>query len=344
MKRINGIILIIAALLSLASCADSSSFEIAGKWKNTGSDGFGQAQPGAIIAFDGTNCNFYSPSDTYAFYKDGNHYVLDITSLLFEENLSLIVNVKDKNHLEISGENWIVEMTRLSEDDADHYTANDHIVSENYIEQISTVYNEDSLIDASVGEYVYFGSYEQDNNVTNGNEAIEWLVLEKEEDKILVVSKYALDCQPYNTEWTDITWESCTLRNWLNDIFLNKAFTEEERTMIPIVTVNADNNPDYSTNVGGYTEDQVFLLSISEANHYFGTDDARKCIATDYAITKGALASTWWWLRSPGSKSNYAALVEHTGSVWTVGTYVSNGNDAVRPAMWIDLTANTINS
>ena len=265
MKRINGIILIIAALLSLASCADSSSFEIAGKWKNTGSDGFGQAQPGAIIAFDGTNCNFYSPSDTYAFYKDGNHYVLDITSLLFEENLSLIVNVKDKNHLEISGENWIVEMTRLSEDDADHYTANDHIVSENYIEQISTVYNEDSLIDASVGEYVYFGSYEQDNNVTNGNEAIEWLVLEKEEDKILVVSKYALDCQPYNTEWTDITWESCTLRNWLNDIFLNKAFTEEERTMIPIVTVNADNNPDYSTNVGGYTEDQVFLLSISEA-------------------------------------------------------------------------------
>ena len=82
------------------------------------------------------------------------------------------------------------------------------------------------------------------------------------------------------------------------------------------------------------------------AKHFrsFCTDDAKKCIATDYAITKGALASTWWWLRSPGSKSNYAALVEHTGSVWTVGTYVSNGNDAVRPAMWIDLTANTINS
>ena len=113
MKRIIGIGLIIVILLALVGCAGGGSFDIAGKWKNTGSDGFGQAQPGSIVVFDGTNCNFYSPSDTYAFYKDGNHYTLDVTSFLFSDNLSLTVNVKDKDHVEITNGNWIVEMTRV---------------------------------------------------------------------------------------------------------------------------------------------------------------------------------------------------------------------------------------
>ena len=112
MKKIVSLLLVGLMFFSLTSCG-GGSFEIAGKWKNTGSDGFGQAQPGAIIVFDGTNCNFYSPSDTYAFYKDGNRYILDLTSFLFGENLSFNVNVKDKDHIEISDGDWVVEMTRV---------------------------------------------------------------------------------------------------------------------------------------------------------------------------------------------------------------------------------------
>lgn len=77
------------------------SYDITGKWKSVGSSGFGQAQPGAIIVFDGNNCNFYSPNDTYAFYLDGNRYVLDITSLL-GESLSFTVNIVDDNNIDIS--------------------------------------------------------------------------------------------------------------------------------------------------------------------------------------------------------------------------------------------------
>jgi hypothetical protein len=78
-----------------------SDFAIEGKWKSVGDHGFGQAQPGAIVVFDGVNCNFYSPQDTYAFYEDGGGYRLDVTSLLFAENLSFAVKLIDRDQIEI---------------------------------------------------------------------------------------------------------------------------------------------------------------------------------------------------------------------------------------------------
>jgi uncharacterized repeat protein (TIGR02543 family) len=72
-----------------------------------------------------------------------------------------------------------------------------------------------------------FGTYEQDNNLANGAEDIEWLVLEKKDGKALLLSKYALVTKPYNEEDTDVTWESCTLRSWLNGEFY-KAISDHE--------------------------------------------------------------------------------------------------------------------
>jgi hypothetical protein len=81
----------------------SGDFVIEGKWKQVGEKTFGQAQEGAIIVFDGTHCNFYSPQDTYAFYKNGGKYQLDITSLLFAENFSFKVEIIDENNISIRG-------------------------------------------------------------------------------------------------------------------------------------------------------------------------------------------------------------------------------------------------
>ena len=80
----------------------TGDFYIEGKWKSVGDYGFGQAQPGSIVAFDGTNCNFFSPQDTYAFYKDGDKYVLDTTSFLTSENVSFTVTIIDEDNIEIS--------------------------------------------------------------------------------------------------------------------------------------------------------------------------------------------------------------------------------------------------
>lgn len=78
------------------------SYDITGKWKSIGESGFGQAQPGAVIVFDGDRCNFYSPNDTYAFYLDGDRYVLNLTTPL-GESLEKTVNIIDDDNIEIAG-------------------------------------------------------------------------------------------------------------------------------------------------------------------------------------------------------------------------------------------------
>jgi len=200
-----------------------------------------------------------------------------------------------------------------------------------------------------VGDTYKFGSYEQDNNTSNGKEEIEWQVLAKEGTKILVISKYALDCKQYNTSYTSVTWETCSLRTWLNGTFYDTAFGATQKAMIQKTTVSADKNPSYSTNPGNATSDNVFLLSITEVNKYFSSNEARKCVPTAYAIAQGAYTSSsytvggkatcWWWLRSPGSSQDYAASVSLVGSVRSFGGLVLSALGCVRPALWIDLAS-----
>ncbi len=196
------------------------------------------------------------------------------------------------------------------------------------------------LTNMTVGSIIRFGFYEQDNNTSNGKEEIEWKVLAVEGNKALIISQYALDCQPYNTSDTSVTWETCTLRKWLNETFYNAAFGTYHQQMVSSSTVTADKNPDYSTNPGNSTTDQVFLLSNTEAIKYFTSDSVRQCQGTAYCHAQGAFdgnGNCWWWLRSPGYFSDHAADVDHVGSVSNYGFDVDNDHDAVRPALWINL-------
>ena len=206
----------------------------------------------------------------------------------------------------------------------------------------------EKLKNLAVGDIVYFGKYEQDNDASNGAEYIEWIVLAKKVDSCLVISKYALDCKPYNEKDESVTWSTSSLRNWLNNDFLNKAFTEEEINQIPTVQVAADENPSNRTNPGVATPDKIFLLSIKEAKQFFATDEARRCAPTAYAKAQGAYTSSdyqtssgkftcWWWLRSPGGNQGYAATVNRAGDVRYDGYGVNCGYDSVRPALWITL-------
>ena len=86
----------------------AKSFDIVGKWKNVGDTGLGLAEPGAIVVFNGTHCNFFSPNDTYAFYKDGDTYVLDVTGLL-GGSFSKTVTIKDENNIEVGN----ISLTRI---------------------------------------------------------------------------------------------------------------------------------------------------------------------------------------------------------------------------------------
>ena len=183
--------------------------------------------------------------------------------------------------------------------------------------------------------------------MSNGKELIEWIVLDELDGTALLISKYALDCQEYHTAFSSVTWETSSLREWLNGTFLSAAFSEEERAMIPSVSVSADKNPSSNTSPGNSTTDQVFLLSITEADNYFSSDETRKCAPTAYAIEQGAWtnkeykvdgkATCWWWLRSLGTDSDNAAHVRSDGFIDDFGNAVFYSDGAVRPALWVNL-------
>lgn len=195
-----------------------------------------------------------------------------------------------------------------------------------------------------VGSHIYIGEYEQNNDTSDGRDVIEWIVLDKQEDKLLVISRYGLDCQVYYTEYEDTSWETSTLREWLNSTFYEETFSSIEKRMILDTELKAEPNPEYDTPAGNDTTDRVFVLSIDEANRYFKNDAARMCSATPYSYAQGTWEAEngccWWWLRTPGYGgygTNYAAFVDTDGSVATFGYGVSNDNSSVRPAMWISI-------
>ena len=104
------------------------------------------------------------------------------------------------------------------------------------------------------GDYLIFGTYEQDGVYSNGPEPIEWMILEENENGTLLLSRYVLEVKPYNEERGNTEWETCTLRKWLNDDFCHEAFTDDQIALINDTTLK---NPE-STSI------RDFLCSIKK--------------------------------------------------------------------------------
>jgi|GEM_PF-1907796 len=218
---------------------------------------------------------------------------------------------------------------------------------------------------------IYFGTYQQSDDGQGGynTDPIKWRVLQNADGHLLLLSDQNLDAVQYNTNRTSVTWETSTIRSWLNGYgsavnqagtdysvspaasFLGTAFTTGEQASIPAVTVVNDNNPEYGTAGGNNTTDKLFLLSIAEAmttgfgftDNYSGTD-VRKAGNTDYAKSRGVCtySSTGcgdWWLRSPGDNADYVAFVNFGGYVVDDGYRVDISDVGVRPAFNIDLNS-----
>ena len=188
-----------------------------------------------------------------------------------------------------------------------------------------------------VGNTVTFGACEQDNNPENGAEAIEWLVLENDGKTAKLISKYIIDCIQFNELWLETTWETCSLRQWLNSEFVNAAFSDEEQARLEMVTVTARKNQDYNTDPGNDTEDRVFLLNIQEANKLLPSGADRACQATAYAKAHGIIVvrdqNSWWWLRSPGASAKGLAIVTEDGSINASGIASPSDNTGIRPVI-----------
>ncbi len=208
-----------------------------------------------------------------------------------------------------------------------------------------STYDIDDVSDIStlcIGDRIIFGTYEQDNDISNGAEDISWIVLAIEDDEALLITEYLLDCVPYSEGGWVIFWVDCTLRTWMNDTFYNAAFTSEEQEKIVVSTLVNDGQPTGVLEGCRDTDDKIFAMSIDEVKAYFANDDSRQAYATDFAKANGCyvddeLGTSYWWLRSPGDFIYYAANVNRSGGIDSDGLNVDFYTLTARPTCWVKL-------
>lgn len=185
--------------------------------------------------------------------------------------------------------------------------------------------NREWLVPYEVGGFFTFGRYEQDGNEENGPEPLEWLVLDDQDGKVLLLSRYVLDTVTYSASaYSRPSWEKSALRSWMNEAFAASAFTDQESALL----------------IGD--PDPVFALTGKELNTFLPAKSARKAIPTVWAKNRGVWTSgsgyCYWWLKDLNAGASIARFITTDGSpAWYHVTATQRG---VRPAIRIDLWAN----
>ena len=210
------------------------------------------------------------------------------------------------------------------------FAYNKSVFEETTSKSESSSQKKDNNPDYKIGETIEFGNYPQDKDGTE--KPIEWIVMKKEGNQVLLLSKYVLDSKSYNEGWGDVTWETSDIRQWLNNEFYTTAFNKAEKAKIQTSLIKNEYND---------TEDKVFLLSEKEAETLFSNDDERIAKATGYAEKSGVYVNekkeSVWWLRSMGYSSSRAAEVKYNGWVDQDGPSVDCMDGGVRPALHLNL-------
>ena len=203
--------------------------------------------------------------------------------------------------------------------------------------------------DLEPGSLITLGQYEQDGNISNGPEPIQWLVLTSENSEVLVVSTLGLDTLPFNSHQEKVVWEDSSIRKWLSDTFYEDAFSNEEKQIIAEKTILPHANTGYPyCDQGHPTTDPIFLLSAEEYltclyNNEEIDPKYREGIPSNYLLHKGVDvydyhegSRSWWWLRTSSNYNDKACFVSAMGSKDVyVGYSVSTSGGMIRPAMWV---------
>ncbi len=189
----------------------------------------------------------------------------------------------------------------------------------------------DVFSDVKTGSIVTFGNY--------AGEDIEWKVIDENDDSVLLLSQYVLDFKAYNDTDAKVTWETCTLRKWLNEDFINTSFTPEEMGSIQLTHLVNPDNPNRGISGGNDTDDRVFILSLDEVYKYFGAEADRLAKPTEQALSGKSSdvlykGHCFWLVRTPGQNKNTVSSINSEGTL-TDGWVVYNDNTGVRPAMWV---------
>ena len=258
-----------------------------------------------------------------------------ISAIIFIVVLSCVISIFVTNSKNAKKENNIINSTISS-------NISESIKSTTLLTNVSTT---DSIDETTVfheevqNTNIYDFSSNSVGDIIEFGYGFSWRILAKESDKILVISENSIGFKQFDDNaWEDdkVTWEECTLRQWIND-FYGDIFGDEENSMILTTKVINSKVNEFGESGGNDTYDKFFLLSVDEAEKYFKKDEDRIYFeenSNKYLTPEDLYCA--WWLRDPGMNNYYMSAVTGAGYISHEG-FKSYDSLAVRPAMWLKI-------
>lgn len=204
-----------------------------------------------------------------------------------------------------------------------------------------------SLEKAKAGDFITYGSYIQTPASDGGRQDLEWIVLDRQPEKVLLLTRYVIALAPFHETGEPVTWADSSLREMLNGDFYEDAFLPEEKSRILTASNSTTANPDRGTSGGAETDDYVFLLCQEDAAYYMDSDYTQwefgSAQPTEAAKQEGVYVDeetgcSPWWLRSPGYDEYSIMFMQPDGTPYIPGANADiDYYYGVRPAIWVSI-------
>lgn len=174
-------------------------------------------------------------------------------------------------------------------------------------------------------DIIKFGRYDKENDSLlyykyRSLPEIDWIVLDKQDKKLLLVSKDIIEIYPYekSLDKEKTSWEKCSLNTWLNHNFLDYAFDSEEKNMI----------------IG----EEISILSESEIKKYLLD---KRAYFTNYVkykverfLDRNKLLKPEWWIRLDSPYKDNFTIVKEDGKLYDMPIFSIGAG--VRPMIWVN--------
>lgn len=215
----------------------------------------------------------------------------------------------------------------------------EEVTDENYISRLKKV---DFVNDKATVEGIDFA---RKNGHYYYSTPIEWEVLEQDDDNYLLISKKILD---YHT-FTDF-WHKSDMRSWLNEEFINIAFSSEEKLSMNSITQITLYHPYEDAYIDRKepqyieTSDYVTLLDENEVQkaaygYDSGKEEAESRVAYGSAYANLDEKSDRWWIRG-SAVWNYGNLQEkYITSKGAFSSWYGTYSYGVRPVVKVKKSA-----
>ena len=191
------------------------------------------------------------------------------------------------------------------------------------------------LKSVKVGDELNFGRYDDDGEIRE----LDWYVIDIYDNKMLLLSKYIIDCKPYSD-----------VKKYFKDSLLSHFSEEEKMILVPTENnIRIDNVEE--KRLSGFVLDDMFVLNEDDIKKYFYDENGevkdKRVIglgtkkAYEHGLNKIYIDgerkkyTSPYWVGSKGYEMGFFKAISYNGKIIEDGYYKSRFDVGIRPSIVI---------